>query len=91
MNIADFQRYVDGVRDFFRKLFGVKKKVTIDRIINEEEIRDIDKDLLSERGYKDMQLALKQLEINKLKEKKKDDEDVDIKKYLNKQKNALYD
>ena len=82
--------FFQKAKNFVRRLLGIKKKIIVDRIIKESEVQTIDKELLKERAYKDMQLALKDKEIQELKEKFKPDKDIDVKQFLSKQQKSLY-
>lgn len=80
----------DSVIDFVRRILKIKKKVLVDKILSETEIESLDKEIEYERGYKEAQLAMKDLEIEQLKKKLKPDSDLDIKKFLDKQQKSAY-
>ena len=79
----------DEITDFVRRLLGVKKKVLVGKVMKDEEISKLDKEIEYERGYKEGQISALEEDVKELK-KSLTPKDLNLAEYLSKQRKSLY-
>lgn len=78
-----------NIKDFVRRLLGIKKKVLVGRILKDEEISQLPKEVEYERGYKEGQITALEEDVKELK-RGLSPKDLNLAEYLTKQREHLY-
>ena len=80
---------IDKVKDFVRRLLGLKKKVLVGRVMKDEDISKLPKEIEYERGYKEGQITALEEDVKELK-KGLSPKDLNVAEILSKQREQLH-
>ena len=58
---------INTIRDYARRLFGVKKRVLVGKVLKDDEVSQLPKDVEAERGYSAGQIVALEEEVKELK------------------------
>lgn len=80
---------IDNLKESVRRLLGIKKKVLIGKVLKDEDISHLDKEVEYERGYKEGMITALEEDVKDL-QKSVTPKDLNVAEYLTKQRKSMY-
>lgn len=87
--LGNIKMNVLNLREFISRLLGLKKKVLVGKILKDEDISQLDKEIEYERGYKEGQISALEEEVKELKSVVTP-KNLNVAEYLQKQRKSMY-
>ena len=80
---------LNEIKDFARRLLGIKKKILVGKVLKDDEVSQLPKEVEYERGYKEGQITALEEDVKELK-RSLSPKDLNVAELLTKQRDQLH-